>query len=125
MILLVAMPPTPEPRHPPLDPRIFWPIAFIVLIGYRFLSAALLWSVEIDNGLITLGWGRNRRRYRFEKIACVDFRSIGGTSSMVLEFRSGKRVEIFIDAKLVKVGDLQRCFESAGISVRGEATGRC
>ena len=109
--------PNPHPRYTPPDPRIFWPVIYVGVVGFQFLSAAFLWDVEVGDDRIKLGYGRNARYYRFKKIAHVGFDDSPESPSMLLEFRSGKRVEVFIDIERVQISDLKRYFTSTGISV--------
>lgn len=117
---VAATGPNPHPKYPPPDPRIYWPVIFLGALGVQFLSAIFLWDVEIGDGCVKLGYGRNSRYYHLKKVAHVGFVVSSKSPSMLVDLKSGRRIEIFVDSSRVDVAVLMRYFSSVGISVSSQ-----
>src|ERR1035437_1610398 len=115
--MTVLTSPGPNPRYSPPNLLVFFPAIFVGVMVFQFLSALFLWGVEISDGRIKLGYGRNSPYYHFNKLTRVHFAKTGTTASMLLSLKSGKQVEIFLNPTQVKVPELERCFSASGVAV--------
>lgn len=111
--------PNPSPRYSPPNRFIVFPVVFVGVLGLQFLNALLRWKVEISGKRIKLGEGKNSRNYYFRKLAHVQFAGTKTSGSMLLNFKSGKQIEIFLNPARVQIHELKQCFTSFGVSVSG------
>jgi hypothetical protein len=111
--------PDPNPRNPPPRLLVFFPVLFVGVMGTQFLSTLLCYDVEISNQRIELGHSRNSRSYQFRKLANVQFAGTKTSGSMLLNFKSGKQVEIFLNPAEVQIHRLKHYFTDGGVSVSG------
>lgn len=98
-------------------PLAAYPALFAGVLVFQLITSLCLWTVEIDQKRIKLGRGKGARYYEFSKVAMVRFITADTSPSMLLCFKSGRQVEVFLDPKSVPVSKVRNYVESAGVLV--------